>query len=427
MGKAVSIQEEFQERVLTVAVQVPPDTEDDVRNSLDELQRLIETLGAIVVETCVQRRKQPSPAMFVGAGKADELRERVEELEATLVVFDNELSGGQQRNLENALDCRVMDRAGVILDIFSKHARTKEAKNQVELASLQYLMTRLTHRWTHLERQRGGIGLKGIGEKQIELDRRHIRNRISRLKDEINGTTQTQRIQGFHRDKFLRVALVGYTNAGKSTIMNELTASDVYVDDKLFATLDSTVRVIDPKTRPPILVSDTVGFIRKLPHSLIASFRSTLQQVLDSDLLLHIVDLSAPNYLEQLEATKGVLEEIGAHEKPTMLVFNKSDMVTNFLLPKLLERRYIDCVVVSALNPSDMARLRQSIYAFFDRDMVEMEIRVPYEDVWLSSQIHEYSKVLEKKYLAKSTKFRIRIMKSMANRLKLAERGGQTL
>ena len=208
-------------------MQLPSDSEKDVEDSLEEMQRLIETLEGVVVETLVQKRQQPSPAMYVGKGKVDELRERISDIDATLVVFDNELTGSQHRNLEEALDCRVMDRTGIILDIFSRHARTKEAKNQVELASLQYLMTRLTHRWTHLERQRGGIGLKGIGEKQIELDRRQIRIRIGKLREEIASSAKERKTQGSHRDKFLRVALVGYTNAGKSTLMNNLTDSDV--------------------------------------------------------------------------------------------------------------------------------------------------------------------------------------------------------
>ena len=405
-----------------VSVQLPDESDDETQNALEELERLIETLGGTIVDSLIQKRQRPDPAMFIGKGKAAEIASRVTEMDCTLVAFDNELSGTQQKNLEKEINCRVVDRTGIILDIFSKHARTKEAKNQVELASLEYLASHLTRRWTHLERQRGGIGMRGIGERQIELDRRQIRARIARLKEDLSHSTRERAIQRLHRDKFLRVAIVGYTNAGKSTVMNNLTASEVYVDDRLFATLDSTVRIIDPKTRPPILLSDTVGFIDKLPHSLVASFRSTLQEVLEADLLLHVVDLSSSGYAEQMHVTQQVLKDIGAGDKPTMLVFNKADKVKEYFLPKILERSYIDSLVVSALQPQDMRRLREAIYAYFERDMMELEVIVPYQDAWLHSQIHEYSKVLKKEYLEEGARFTIRIMRTTANWLKLTEK-----
>ncbi len=409
-----------QERVLAIGVQTANDTDRGVERSMQELERLIATLGGLVVENLIQKRQKPDPAMFIGKGKAAEIGGKVKEHSISLVAFDGELSGGQQRNLEKAVGCRVVDRTGIILDIFSQHARTKEAKNQVELASLEYLATHLTRRWTHLERQKGGIGLKGVGEKQIELDRRLIRTRIAKLKTELEHFNRDRSIQRANRgDKFLRVAVVGYTNAGKSTLMNRLTSSEVYVDDRLFATLDSTVRIIDPKTRPPILLSDTVGFIEKLPHSLVASFRSTLQEVLEADLLLHVVDLSADTYRNQIEVTSEVLKEIGAGEKPSLLVFNKADLVKEVFMPKILERSYIGSVVVSAFRPEDMLRCRNAIYDFFEQDMVEMELVVPYQDTWLQSQIHEYSKVLQKEYLEDGAHFRIRVMRSTANWLEL--------
>jgi GTP-binding protein HflX len=315
----------------------------------------------------------------------------------------------------------VIDRAGVILDIFSQHARTKEAKNQIELASLEYLATHLTKRWAHLERQRGGIGLKGVGERQIELDRRQIRSRITRLKKELAHTSKDRAIQRSHRDKFLRVAIVGYTNAGKSTLMNNLTLSEVYVDDRLFATLDPTVRIIDPKTRPPILLSDTVGFIDKLPHSLVASFQSTLQEVLEADILLHVVDIAEENYQQQIEVTQKVLEQIGAGDKPGFLVFNKADLLKEPFLPKILTRKYIDSLVVSSFNPHDMRRLREAIFEYFERDMVEIEVVIPYKNTWLQSQVHEYSKVIKKGFLEEGAKFQVKIMRSTANWLRLFE------
>ncbi len=420
MRKHFGNRTEEEERVLAVALHTPDETPRAVERSLAELGRLISTLGGVVVESVIQKKQRPDPAMYIGKGKAAELARKVTELGLSLIAFDDELTGSQQRNLEREVNCRVVDRTGVILDIFSQHARTKEAKNQVELASLEYLATHLTRRWTHLERQKGGIGMRGVGEKQIELDRRLIRARISKLKAELEHFNRDRSTQRLHRgDKFLRVAVVGYTNAGKSTLMNRLTASEVFVDDRLFATLDSTVRIIDPKTRPPILLSDTVGFIEKLPHSLVASFRSTLQEVLEADLLLHVVDLSADTYSIQIDVTNEVLKEIGAGEKPSLLVFNKADLVEEIFLPKLLERSHIGSVVVSAFKPSDMIRTRNAIYDFFERDMVEMEMVIPYQDTWLQSQVHEYSKILQKEYLEDGAHFRIRVMRSTASWLKL--------
>jgi len=411
-----------QEKVLAVGIELKDDDPIQVQNSLEELVRLVETLGGHVSQSMLVRRKTPSPRLFIGKGKTEELRDLALELGCKIVVFDSELTGTQQKNLEKILNCRVIDRTGVILDIFSRHARTKEAKTQVELASLEYLGSHLNRRWTHLERQKGAVNLRGVGERQIELDRRMIRSRIARLKEELAHTAKERAVQRLHRDKFLRVAIVGYTNAGKSTLMNNLTDATVLVDDKLFATLDSTVRIIDPKTRPPILLSDTVGFISKLPHSLVASFRSTLQEVLEADLLLHIVDLSSPSFLDQIQTTKDVLDDIGAGDKPSMLIFNKADRVKEVFLPKILERKYVDSLVVSALKPEDMKRLRDAIYTYFERDMVELEVVISYQDTWLQSQIHEHSKVLKTDYLEEGALFKIRIMRSAANWLRLKEK-----
>lgn len=408
-----------EERVIAVCVQLPENSPENIELSLEELARLVETVGGRVMSTVIQRRSRPDPSTFIGSGKVEEIAKAVADGEISLVVFEGELSGTQQRNLEEGLGCRVIDRTGIILDIFSKHARTKEAKTQVEMATLEYLATHLTRRWTHLERQRGGIGMRGIGERQIELDRRQIRARIGKLKGELDHMVSQRAVQRHHRDRFLRVAIVGYTNAGKSTLMNHLTVGEVYVDDRLFATLDSTVRVIDPKTRPPILLSDTVGFIKQLPHSLVASFKSTLAEVLDADILLHVVDLSSPNFLAQMKVTEEVLEEIGAGNKAGFLVFNKVDLVKNVLLPKIVEHKYIDSLAVSSFRPEDMHRLRNALYSFFEKDMMELELVIPYRESELQSQIYEHSKVLETKYLEEGTWFRIKIMRSGALHLKL--------
>lgn len=419
--KERTVPTERRETGIIVGVQFPDVALQDLEISLEELERLVSTLGGSVVEKFIQRRTKPESSTFIGTGKAEEIGLRAKELECDFVAFDDELSGTQLKNLEKIMKCKVMDRTSIILDIFSRHARTREAKVQVELAMLEYLSTHLTRRWTHLERQKGGIGLKGVGEKQIELDRRMIRSKISHLKKDLEHMARERSTQRLHRDKFLRVAIVGYTNAGKSTLMNALTDSEVFVDDRVFATLDPTVRIIDPKTRPPILLSDTVGFISKLPHDLVASFRSTLQEVLEADMLLHVVDISAINYMDQMKVTREVLDEIGAGDKPSILVFNKADLVKEIFLPKILERRYFDSAVVSSFKPQDMKRLRDVIFAFFERDMVELEVTIPYSNTWLQSQIHEYSKVLKKEYLEEGTRFQIRIMKASADWLKIMD------
>lgn len=415
----------FRERVLLVAVQLPPETDEGLLHSLEELQRLVETLGGETLGSVTQRRYVPEPATFIGRGKAEEIAQKAEETEATLVAFDNELNGTQLRNLEKIFNVRVIDRTGVILDIFSRHARSKEAKVQVELATLEYLSSRLTRRWTHLERQRGGIGLRGVGEKQIELDRRLIRGRIAKLKDQLEHMASERATQRRHRDRYIRVAIVGYTNAGKSTLLNRLTSAEVLVDDRLFATLDSTVRLIDPKTKPPILLSDTVGFIKKLPHSLVASFRSTLQEVLEADLLLHVVNLASPTYEEEMAVTQAVLEEIGAKETPSFLVFNKADLVEDKILPKLLLRRYVHSIVVSALNDEDIHKLRDAIYHYFEQEMLELDVVIPYGNAWLAAKIHEFSKVLDENYIEEGTKMKIRILRADARWLKLIEESGR--
>ncbi len=419
--KERTIPTERRETGVMVGVQFPDVTAQDLEISLEELQRLVSTLGGTVIEKVIQKRARPEPSTYIGTGKAEEIGLKAKELGCEFVAFDDELSGTQLKNLEKIMKCKVMDRTSIILDIFSRHARTKEAKVQVELAMLNYHLTHLTRLWTHLERQKGGIGLKGVGEKQIELDRRMIRSKISLLKKDLEHMAKERATQRQHRDKFLRVAIVGYTNAGKSTLMNALTDAEVFVDDRVFATLDPTVRIIDPRTRPPILLSDTVGFISKLPHDLVASFRSTLQEVLEAEMLLHVVDVSAVNFMEQMEVTKAVLDEIGAGEKPSVLVFNKADLVKEVYLPKILERRYFDSAVVSSFNPKDMKRLRDLIYGFFERGMIDLEVTIPYSNTYLQSQIHEYSKVLKKEYMEEGTRFQIRIMKASADWLKLME------
>ncbi|MBQ9586627.1 MAG: GTPase HflX [Bacteroidales bacterium] len=315
------------ERAILVAVCDAKTSIERTQECLDELAFLLETAGGIPVKRVVQNLERPDSRTYIGSGKLDEVVEYKNALDADFIVFDDELSPAQLRNLEKAFNCRILDRTTLILDIFAKRARTSTAKTQVELAQLQYMLPRLTRMWTHLERQRGGIGMRGPGESQIETDRRLIGEKISLLKQRLHDIDKQKVQQRKNRESLVRVALVGYTNVGKSTLMNLLSKSDVFAENKLFATLDTTVRkvVID---NLPFLLSDTVGFIRKLPHGLVESFKSTLDEVCEADLLLHVVDISHPDYEQQIESVNHTLDEIGALDKPTIMVFNKIDAYT---------------------------------------------------------------------------------------------------
>ena len=295
-----------------------------VNDYLEELAFLAETAGAIPGKTFVQRLEYPDPKTFVGSGKLNEIKNYIDLHETDIVIFDDELTPSQLRNIERELQCRVLDRTNLILDIFARRAKTAYAKTQVELAQYEYLLPRLTRMWTHLERQRGGIGLRGPGETGIETDRRIIREKISRLKEDLKRIDKQMSIQRQNRGKMVRVALVGYTNVGKSTLMNVLSKSDIFAENKLFATLDTTVRKVVIGNLP-FLLSDTVGFIRKLPHTLVESFKSTLDEVRESDILLHIVDISHSNFEEQIDIVNETLLEIGARDKPVITIFNKTD------------------------------------------------------------------------------------------------------
>ena len=295
-----------------------------VNDYLEELAFLAETAGAIPGKTFVQRLEYPDPKTFVGSGKLNEIKNYIDLHETDIVIFDDELTPSQLRNIERELQCRVLDRTNLILDIFARRAKTAYAKTQVELAQYEYLLPRLTRMWTHLERQRGGIGLRGPGETEIETDRRIIREKISRLKEDLKRIDKQMSIQRQNRGKMVRVALVGYTNVGKSTLMNVLSKSDIFAENKLFATLDTTVRKVVIGNLP-FLLSDTVGFIRKLPHTLVESFKSTLDEVRESDILLHIVDISHSNFEEQIDIVNETLLEIGARDKPVITIFNKTD------------------------------------------------------------------------------------------------------
>jgi len=315
------------EKAVLVGIITQLQDEERVNEYLDELAFLIDTAGGVAVKRFTQRLNRPDSRTFVGSGKLAEISEYVKFEKIDMVAFDDELSPSQLRNLEKILKCKILDRNNLILDIFAKRARTAHAKTQVELAQYEYLLPRLTRMWTHLERQKGGIGLRGPGETEIETDRRIIRDRISLLKKKLIKIDKQKITQRKSRESLVRVALVGYTNVGKSTLMNLLCKSDIFAENKLFATLDTTVRKVVIKNLP-FLMSDTVGFIRKLPHGLVESFKSTLDEVRESDILLHVVDISHPDFEEQINVVNQTLTEIGAKDKHTILVFNKIDAYT---------------------------------------------------------------------------------------------------
>jgi GTP-binding protein HflX len=355
---------------------------NQVKEYLDELEFLADTAGAAVVKRFTQRLQHPDPRTFIGSGKVTEIKSFLENSEVNLVIFDDELSPSQLRNLERELKCAILDRTALILDIFAQRAKTAYAKTQVELAQYQYLLPRLTRMWTHLERQRGGAGLnmRGPGETQLETDRRIILTRIAKLKEQLKKIDLQMASQRGNRGSLSRLALVGYTNVGKSTLMNLLSKSEVFAENKLFATLDTTVRKV-VIGNIPFLLSDTVGFIRKLPHQLVESFKSTLDEVREADILLHVVDISHPNFEEQIDVVRNTLREIDAGDKPVYLIFNKIDAYTfikkdeDDLTPATKENISLDdlrkswfakenspCIFISAKEKENIAKLRDDIY-----------------------------------------------------------------
>ena len=320
----INILEKRQERAVLIGLITRDQNEDKSREYLDELEFLVATAGGVVEKNFVQKLDRPDQKYFVGSGKMEEIEAYIKAENIDMAVFDDELSGSQIRNIEKVLECKILDRTNLILDIFAQRAQTAHAKVQVELAQYQYLLPRLTRMWTHLERQRGGIGLRGPGETEIETDRRIIRDRISLLKKRLLDIDKQMATQRQNRGNMVRVALVGYTNVGKSTLMNLLSKSEVFAENKLFATLDTTVRKVVIENLP-FLLSDTVGFIRKLPHGLVESFKSTLDEVREADLLVHMVDISHPDFEDHIEVVKQTLTDIGAGDKSIVMLFNKID------------------------------------------------------------------------------------------------------
>jgi len=398
------------EKALLVGVILPGLNKTEVSENLDELEMLTNTAGAIVIGRDTQSLIKINPSFFIGNGKAKQLIKNANELGANMIVFDDELSPAQIKNYYIlAKDIKIIDRSGIILDIFKNHARTKEAKTQVELAYLQYLLPRLTRQWTHLERQMGGIGTRaGMGETQIEIDRRIIRTKITRLNKELIKIDKERSVQSVKRKNKFRVALVGYTNAGKSTLFKALSKSEVYIKDQLFATLDTTIRKVDLDISHSILLSDTVGFIRKLPHDLVASFNSTLKEVLEADLILKVFDISSPQIDKHFDIIDKVLEDLGASEIDNLIILNKVDLLKNL---ELIKERFLSLpksITISALDHLQLYELKEAILKKIKKNYKTIELVFSYDKGAMINYAEEGVDVISREYGTEGVKIKIR-------------------
>ena len=401
MKQVNSNRQHLKENAVLVGVVLPSQNHDlPLEYNLEELERLAETAGARVLQKYSQQLKSITPATLIGRGKVEEILAGVRELHPDLVIVDEDLTPAQQRNLETAFNIRVIDRSQLILDIFARRARSNEGKLQVELAQLEYLLPRLTRQWTHLSRLGGGIGTRGPGETQLEVDRRRIRERIGHLKRRLKTVERTRTLQRKERDEvpFASVALVGYTNAGKSTLMNTLTRAGVFVEDKLFATLDPTTRALRLPNGDKVMLVDTVGFINKIPHSLIEAFKSTLEEVRSADLLLHLVDMTNPLFEEQVQVIEEVLDEIGAGEVPVILAPNKIDAVATVPVQKLKNRGVAGVCPISALNRTGIAELLETIGGILEHGKERFHACFSASQGGLLSLLRERGRIVEESY-----------------------------
>lgn len=404
-------------RAFLIGVELKSASAADVRESLAELAELAATAGTEIVGDGTQKIAAPVPATFIGKGKADEFAEHCKELKVDVIIFDDELSPAQSRNLEKIFGCIVMDRTALILEIFSQRARTREGKLQIELAQLEYLLPRLTRFWSHLSRQRGSTGsIGGEGESQLESDRRKIQERIDKIEEELDFVRRQRETQraGRQRSNWPLASIVGYTNAGKSTLLNKLTKAGVLAEDKLFATLDPTTRRLRLPTNQNVLLTDTVGFIRKLPHGLVEAFKATLEEVVQADLLVHVVDVSHPLAQEQIDAVNTVLLEIGAAEKPVLMVFNKVDQLPGGL-PMALHDKFPNAVPISARRGDGMDALLAELGTQLRPIREFLDLRVPQEKAAVIARLHAVGQVVESKYTGKNARFKVRIPPHLLN------------
>lgn len=407
------------QRAFLIGVVLPGGTEEEEERSLEELALLTDTAGAEVVDMELVRRSEIDPATYIGKGKATELAQVAQAMDIDVVIFDHQLTPAQQRNLQNLFGCDVVDREGLILDIFAQHARTKIGALQVELALLRYHLPRLRGKGKSMSQQASGAGItnRGPGETKLELDRRRILTRISKLERELKESTSHQETQRKKRRSSLtpQVSIVGYTNAGKSTLLNALTDADVLVEDRLFATLDPTVRRFEKPGQRPFLLADTVGFVRRLPHGLVESFRSTLQEAADADLLIHLVDATDPDLPGQIAAVREVLSEIGADAVPELLVLNKSDALTNGQRQRI-SNLYPDALLVSAITGEGLEALVDAINTALATGLVTLSLAIPYERGDLVAAAHQMGEVVEEKHDENGTILDVRVPAAVAAR-----------
>jgi GTP-binding protein HflX len=414
----IEITQKATERAMLVALDTRELSKEIVEEHLTELEELAYTAGAETVFKIIQSKARMDSAYYIGKGKAEELAQLVELNDINIIIFDDDLTPVQVRNLSDLFKRKVIDRSGLILDIFASRAKSKEAKTQVELAQLQYLLPRLTRAWTHLSKQYGGIGTKGPGETQIETDRRIIRTRISHLKEKLSQIESQRTTQSAGRKNAKRIAIAGYTNAGKSTLFNLLTNADVFAEDKLFATLDSTTRSLDVHETERIIISDTVGFIRKLPPQLVASFKSTLSEVRDADIIFHVIDVSHPFYEDHLKVVEDTLKEFGSNNKKVVRIFNKVDLVKDKTKIDYIRNSHKDSIMVSATRGINISSLKEMLNEIIEDNFVEEKITLKLNESKKASQIHTLAEVQKIDYDEDGIKIHYKTSKQNSDKIK---------